>query len=618
MTPSDTSFPAFCSSTARAAWHGRTGYVMVQAGGDMDIALSVWISLADAPAPLQRLHYMLLAPQLLSRSQLRVCLAQWGYVGQGKERQTCAPSLPDELCSAWPPSVPGYHRLFLQQGRLVLTLIAGDVADGLAQLEARVDHIVLGDNRLSTAPLLRRLGRLAAPQAQLLVHGGWAASISELAQAGFDPDSSGAVPRASLAWTSARFSPGWASRVAVTAATPSQRRAIVIGAGLAGSATCERLTSRGWEVMLIDRHERAAQESSGNLAGVFMPSVSVDDNPAARLTRAAFLFAQQVWNRIGVFDQDRQIGSRCGVLQVARDTVQAAAFERAARHWQYPPDYAQWVTAEQASARVGLATGSGWLFPEGGWMRPGALCEALLAACGARLQTCFDRQVLTLRRTDDQWQAEDDDGIIARAPVVILATGTHARELMPAASLPLHAMRGQVSHVPAALLPELPLALCGDGYLTGAVDGLVSLGASYDKDADSSLRLSSHTENLFRLQQLLPGLVTEIHPVALQGRVGFRSVSADRLPLVGMLPEVAALMPGRELLLRDVPRWPQCFGVLGYASRGLIWAPLAAEIVACVLEGEPAPLGKDLLGLLDPARFALRAHRKVVRPEHAD
>jgi tRNA 5-methylaminomethyl-2-thiouridine biosynthesis bifunctional protein len=61
--------------------------------------------------------------------------------------------------------------------------------------------------------------------------------------------------------------------------------------------------------------------------------------------------------------------------------------------------------------------------------------------------------------------------------------------------------------------------------------------------------------------------------------------------------------------LRDVPRLPDAYGLLGYASRGLIWAPLAAELLAAQLDGEALPIERDLAATLDPARFCLKRHR---------
>jgi tRNA 5-methylaminomethyl-2-thiouridine biosynthesis bifunctional protein len=73
--------------------------------------------------------------------------------------------------------------------------------------------------------------------------------------------------------------------------------------------------------------------------------------------------------------------------------------------------------------------------------------------------------------------------------------------------------------------------------------------------------------------------------------VGFRTVTPDRLPLVG------------RLRLTDQPG---LFACLGLASRGLTWAPLLGEIVACEVTGEPLPIERDVLKWLAPGRFAGR------------
>ena len=48
------------------------------------------------------------------------------------------------------------------------------------------------------------------------------------------------------------------------------------------------------------------------------------------------------------------------------------------------------------------------------------------------------------------------------------------------------------------------------------------------------------------------------------------------------------------------------FACLGLASRGLTWAPLLAETLACLISGEPPPLERTMLGFLAPERFAAR------------
>jgi tRNA 5-methylaminomethyl-2-thiouridine biosynthesis bifunctional protein len=154
------------------------------------------------------------------------------------------------------------------------------------------------------------------------------------------------------------------------------------------------------------------------------------------------------------------------------------------------------------------------------------------------------------------------------------------------------------------MLPVPPVVLCGDGYVTRPAQGVCCVGASYDFDGDPALRRNSHDENMARLKQVLPQAEMAID---MAGRTGFRCASLDRLPLAGALPDAEAAIGGSRL--GDVPRLPGLYGLLAYGSRGLIWAPFAAELLACQLEGEPLPVEQSLADALDPARFLLKAHR---------
>jgi tRNA 5-methylaminomethyl-2-thiouridine biosynthesis bifunctional protein len=269
--------------------------------------------------------------------------------------------------------------------------------------------------------------------------------------------------------------------------------------------------------------------------------------------------------------------------------------------------------AEAASLLEETAAGGGWWFPAAGWLHPAAVCRAMLDVCGTRLQTIYGRHAAALvyDAVDERWDVMDADrASIARAPIVILANGAQAMQLAQAAHLPLHAIRGQVTHLPAQCANP-PCVICGDAYLTPAAAGFASLGATYDTDADPAVRSDSHLENIGHLRQMLPEWRPSLDPDRLDGRVGFRCVSADRLPLVGALPDPARLGGSGDTQLRDMPRLPGLHGLLGYGSRGLIWSPLAAELLAAQLDGEPLPLPRDLAGLLDPARFALKQRRRT-------
>ena len=561
------------------AWSGRERFVILDAGfGAGQRFLATWRRWQADPERPQRLHY----------------LAPGADPAAAQE-----PAMAPELRAAWPPALAGMHRLTFDDGRVILDLMFGAPELCLAQIEARVDAFHLADAPLP-APAL---ARLAQPGATLVAA---AARAAQLSAAGF-----ACQAVAGAAQLRAVFSP---RRPPAPAAGAPQRQAIVIGAGLAGAAACERLAARGWRVTLLERHAQPAQESSGNRAGIFMPQLSQDDNPAARLSRAAFLYALRRWQQLGGVGS-AFAGARCGVLQLARDAGHARVQRRIAARWRYPPAFAEWLEADAAGAVLGAAApDGGWLFRQGGWARPGGVCEAMLDACGARLERRFSCAVAALLRVDGQWQAVDAGGaVLARAPVVILANGCGAGALAQAAGLPLLAVRGQVTHVAAGTFPEPALVLCREAYLTPPSDGLVSVGATYDAERATVLSPASQQQNLDRIASMLGQAASG--PTPLLGRVGFRCVGPDRLPLVGALPDAAQAGPGIERL-RDVPRWPGLYGLLGYASRGLIWAPLAAELLAAQLDKEPLPLESTLVAALDPARFLLRQLRREVGARH--
>ena len=542
---------------------------------------------ADAlPAPPRSsLHYLALAPHVPPAAQIADA----------------------SLRALWPLDVPGLHRIVLDDGRVTLDLLVGPLADMLPQVDARIGHFHIAAG--FPVSLARTLAKLAVQDATLTASAPDEAMVWTLTAAGFVCE---AVAGASDARAPDIHAVYRSRKPQAAAVLEPVRRAIVIGAGLAGSAVCQRLCAHGWDVTLIERHEQPAQEASGNLAGIVMPLLSKDDNIPTRLSRAAYLFALREWRRLGGIGKAFE-GASCGVLQLARDAAHAQVQQDVVAAWDYPKEYVRWLDAAAAGDLLGGATPhGGWLFEQGGWVRPASLCAALQAACGDRLQRRYSAAAVTLQRVGEVWQVLDAGGIVlAEAPTVILANGTGAVQIAQAAELPLSALRGQVTHLDACRVPAMPLVVCREAYVTPPVNGIVSAGATYDNDSDAELRASSQQENLERLAEILPhaGIAAAVADAPLAGRVGFRCAAPDRLPLAGALPDYPSA--GRLERLRDVPRHPGLYGLLGYASRGLIWAPLMAELLVSQLEDLPPPLEAPLVDALDPGRFLLKQRRRM-------
>ena len=538
-------------------WAGRERCVILETGFGFGLNfLATWQAWRRDPARCGKLHFVSVEKHPFTLSDLRILHSRYPEF----EREAA------ELHAAWPMLLPGAHRLELDAGRIVLTLFFSDIKL-LRDLRLAADAIYLDGFSPARNPdmwshaLLRAVSRLAAPGATAATWSVAASVRAALETAGF------AVEKAAGFGNKKEMLLARYIRKANLVSTP-RRNAVVIGAGLAGAAICERLCARGWQVRLMERHAIPAQEASGNHAGTFHPLVTPDDSVFARLTRSAFLYGLSSWQKLDGVRWDR-----CGVLQLARDAKEDASQRASIANLAPPAEYAQYVTRGEASAHAGVPVEApGLWFPEAGWIQPQSLVNAQLEACGERLERIFNAEVKTLEK----------------GTPVILATANDTLSPVPHARL--RRVRGQLTYIPAeAIEPPHAVVLRG-GMVLPPVDGLCVVGASFDlDDADPAPRASSHAGNLERLQRII-SVRTKLRPFA--GRVAFRTVAPDRLPLLGELAEGV-------------------YGALAYGSRGLLWAALAAEVLASELEGEPMPVEGTLLNALDPARFARRATRRI-------
>jgi tRNA 5-methylaminomethyl-2-thiouridine biosynthesis bifunctional protein len=395
------------------------------------------------------------------------------------------------------------------------------------------------------------------------------------------------------------------------------RHAIVIGAGLAGCAITERLASRGWRISLIERHDDLARDASGNPAGVFHPIVWRDDSIAARVTRAGFLYALHRWSELERAGHTLE-RSHQGLLQIADSTDDARAIASAIKRFGLPPSYVIAVDEQEASRLAGQpVVRPGWFFPHGGWISPAAICAAQCKVAGDWLNTRFGTEVARIDRENGIWTAFDATGhVLAQAPVLILANAGDAQRLAGLHGLPTRGVRGQLTLLESSPLDGLRVPIVGDGYAVPLGAHRTLTGATYDiDDINTQIQSTGHTENLERVAMMLPAL-TGFDPQAdaLEGRVAFRSVTSDRMPMIGALADQTAARADATRLSGawplDLPRMPGLYGAFAFGSRGLVWSTLAAELIAAQIEGEPWPIERELADAIDPARFLLRALRQ--------
>ncbi|MDP9585868.1 bifunctional tRNA (5-methylaminomethyl-2-thiouridine)(34)-methyltransferase MnmD/FAD-dependent 5-carboxymethylaminomethyl-2-thiouridine(34) oxidoreductase MnmC [Burkholderia ambifaria] len=600
-----------------ARWQGRRTFTIVETGfGTGSRFLATWAAWRDDPARCERLHFVAIEPHPFTREDLRRAVSHL-------VADTTISENADALIDAWPMHVPGLHRLEFDAGRVVLTLAFGDARDMLQRLVARADAFYLGNvasaahGDLLSADVIRALARIAADGATYATHSHDDTVKHALEQTGFtsrDVDDCAGEPALRVG----EYAPRWRMRrhEPPRALPVAAREAIVIGAGLAGCAVVERLAARGWNITLIERHERIASEASGNPAGVFHPLMTRDDNVASRLTRSGFLHALARWRALE--DAGHAFArSTHGMVHLAESADDFARMRDACDALGAPSDYVSLLDTDAARAHLNLPVAhGGLLFPHGGAVWPAGVCAAQIAAAGARVKLLAGTEVARLERDRDRWRAVDAAGAtLAEAPVVVLANAGDAVRLAGLRHVALQPVRGQLTLLPPGSTAPLPCPTIGDGYAVPLDDGTLLIGATFEPDdVDRTMRTAGHIENLERVRHLLPGLIGELPDVdTLRGRVAFRWVVADRVPVIGPLADEAQAVANARALsgakARDLPRAAGLYGAFGYGSRGLVWAALGAELIASQLEGEPLPLERELVDAVDPARFLIRALR---------
>lgn len=582
-------------------WQGRTRFVVLETGwGQGHNFLATWHAWRQDPARCERLVFVSLETHPLRREDLARALAASPWPEQAAQ-----------LVERWPPLTSGLHTLSFEGGRVELLLGLGDARTLLRELVLQANAFYLcglapqRNPELLDRYLLKSLARHAAPGATAA---SWSASPTlreALTANGFAIEPAPAL--AALAdlpdMTVARFAPRHplqrpAGREPLA---PGARSAVVVGAGLAGAACALALAREGVACTVIDTLAAPAQASSGNPAGLFHGTLNPDDGPHARFNRAAALATQALVAELGLPHQP-------GLLRLETRLAEAAM--------QGAPGYVQALSAEAASARAGTQLAHpAWFYPGGGALAPGDYTRAMLATSGAVLQ--LGVAVAALREVACGWQLLNSAGeVVAQAPLVVLAGGHGQLPLLGAVSAvadsaglaqDLVVQRGQISHLPTApWCPGLPIA--GDGYAIADGQGGLWCGATtQDGDLDPTLREADQAENFTRYARLA-GLAgpTELRHAPLAGRVGWRLMAPDRLPLVGGLATPGPLAEQ----LRLQPRRAGLVLCTALGSRGITWAALAGRLVAALALGGPRPLEADLLDAVDPMRFALRRQRR--------
>mgnify|MGYP000856125672 CR=1 FL=1 len=579
------------------AWHDRDQFIIGELGFGTGLNfLAVWDAWRTSRKPGAILHFVSVEAYLLPASEVANALALWPELS----------ALAAALLARWPKRAKGFQRLWFEADGICLTLIIDQVVPALRGLTADIDAWFLDgfapsrNKAMWSDEVFAELGRLSKPQASLATYTVAGDVRRGLSLAGFELKRlpGFASKRERLTGTFNEVKPTNAS-LFPNVPIPKPATALVIGGGIAAACTVYALRKRGVAVVVVDDDPHSIAKASGNRAALLMPRLDRGDTAAARFFRAAHLFGLDTYDAL-----PEEAFIRLGVLEAATNAGDIQRVNDLIADPPLPPDL---LVAD--NSKTLLHRGSGII-------RPDRACSALLAGV-----IHVNGRVAELRMQDGRWQAKAASGVLlAEASMVVLANGPGIASISQAAWLPIKGSLGQVSFASCqAPLPQTPLS---DGAYALAIDGGLMFGATFDPVPLATIpgpaTTEAHQRNRVLLQALAPELANTIDMATVTGRASIRATTADRLPIVGPLPDIGAfierysgLSEGRKRFgPQPAPQLTGLYALGGLGARGFSTAPLCAEILVSSAFGEPLPVDRASWEAIQPARFAIRALKR--------
>jgi tRNA 5-methylaminomethyl-2-thiouridine biosynthesis bifunctional protein len=558
-----------CELTSR--WQNSRSIRVLEIGFGLGINfLTTWASI-KASNSTARMHYVAIEKHPFTSQDLRTALEN----SLESAPASLAPMMDEliqELIAQWPPLIPGFHSLPLDD-QTTLTLVFGDVDSMRPSIYGRFDAFYLdgfAPDRNEAMWSLQTMQRLAGLAADGAIASSWcvASSVQQaLHEVGFEVSKRNGVgdKRESLLAKWAKKFRDSSKRV---------ESVVVIGAGIAGASVARQLAIRGISVILIER-DRPASGASGNPVAVVRPEPGGTSNVIAEFSAAGVGWLQRWLTTRG----ESVPHDFCGAVRLLRDQRR---HDKLAVYAQTVPD--EWLhelSVSEATKLCGQSVATeGFFLPQAGWVDPTALINALIDHPLIELRSTTEVKQL-LPTSPNEWSVElaNNEKIFSR--YVVLAT---AFAELSSNVEGIDGTRGQLSV--AADRDDKPLRtiVCRDGYVTPAINGLHTIGATMQIDGDANPRPEDDLENFHRLQRLLPDFVSDAGELR-SGRVSWRATTQDRLPLVGKIAE-------------------GLYASIGHGSRGVACAPWCAEFLVTQILDEPLPIGGEWIERLHPLRFS--------------
>jgi len=398
----------------------------------------------------------------------------------------------------------------------------------------------------------------------------------------------------------------------------------IIGAGLAGTWLAHTLAERGIKVEIFESSTHVAAGASGNPRGATYLKLEPEQENLSSVSQkfylSAYLYAIETLNRL--FPDSPDIWRQSGIMQLVTEEKQEAQFQQLLNINPFE-DIIACLEKEKASELSNTKqVFDALFFPYGGDACPSLICEYLIQHKNISLHTNTEIKSLNYAEDLKQWRLEcSATHVFENFDCIVLCNSFTANSFFQTTHLPLFKVRGQSTQIAAsALSAQLKNVICAKGYLTPEINGLHTIGSTFDpRSIDTTVLDSDNETNLQYLADFSPDFFKNLGGIKIEGaRAGIRCQSPDMLPMLGFLGDYEDFKEtysdiGKGQLKKNYPA-AKCFPSLyintAHASRGLISTPYCAAILAAEICHDLPICEKEVLEALAPNRFYFRQLKK--------
>jgi tRNA 5-methylaminomethyl-2-thiouridine biosynthesis bifunctional protein len=611
--------------------------------------LVTWYAWQQLTTEKKPLHFISIEKYPLTKNDLATALSHWPQLKH----------LSEELLANYPLLLKGQHHISLDKGLVTLDLIIGDVNEDLEGYAFTADCWFLDgfspkkNPEMWTDHLFRIIAKYSNQDTSISTFTISTKIRLALQAVGFELTKitgfglkremltgryKGSVDPSSIDAKQARWSlPDPESNISGTFNHPNKTNstpkdltktehkseslkfdAIVIGAGLAGITTANKLAEKGLSVAILEQHSKPVSGASGQSQLVMYAKLPSQQNKVYRFIEHCLAYSFRYYQTKQTADAKNKFWHPSGVLQLAWNEKEQDKQQTFLENSTLPASFLKPVDASEASIHSGLSLTCGGLwFENAGWLEPRAYASLLLD--DKNISLFFDTKVSHIKQDAEtfDWTINTNNAVY-QAQSVVIANANDAATIDQVKHFPTKPLRGQVTSIKTLIgLKEAKSVVCGEGYLCPPVANWHHFGATFDLDSTEILTNESDDhKNIANIQKWLPGWLSETHleEAEIANNAGLRCTTPDYMPIVGLAPIFDDMVSTFEKLRVGANSCHKLYGHyhknlyvnIGHGSKGLFTTPLSASLIANQICGSPAPFNEELRLMIAPGRFIIK------------